>query len=240
MAKSIYYYDEHINNDELNARVFTGGTKDTQELFRGFLLSDMLNVNITNKWGEQTGFLSDILRKSTEVGQNILNTVKQADQITGGVAGEYTGTTESLNAKLVSASDFYKSFNGTDISYPELTIYYYAITDVSKKDIVGKFKTILSSFVGNFDTIKTTGGLSGRIMAPNNFSMPSTFDSPIKGSYIIKTRAAIYKNLLCNNVTYSISPQRTQSDEPLFIIAKFNFIPGSIVTLDHLLTNHIR
>lgn len=240
MAKSIYYYDEHINNDELNARIYTGGTKDTDLLFKGFLLTDTLEVNIQNNWGQQSGFISDVLRKSTEVGQNILNNVKQVDQLSGGNVGEWTGTTESLNAKLVSVSDFYKSFNGTDITYPGLTVYYYAITDTSKADIVGDFSKIVKRFVGRFTSTKETGGLSGKITAPNGFRMPLTFNSAIPGSYIIKTRASSYKNLLCNNVTYSLSPQRSQNDKPLFIVAKFNFINGSIVTLDDLTNNHIK
>jgi hypothetical protein len=236
MAKSIYYYDNHLNNNDLNARVLSG----YQELFKGFLLNDSLSVDIKNNWGQQGGFVSDVLRKSTEVGQDILNNIKQVDQLSGGNVGELTGTTESLNAKLVSVSDYYKSFNGTDITYPELVVYYYAITDTSQRDIVSEFSNILRSFVGSFESINQVGGLSGKINAPNNFSMPLTFGETIPGSYTIKTRASVYKNLLCSNVSYSLSPQRTQNNKPLFIIAKFSFINGSIVSLTDLTTNHIK
>lgn len=240
MAKPIFYYDDHLNNNDLNARIYSDGSRSQELLFKGFLLNDTLEVSIKNNWGKQSGFISDVLRKSTEVGQDILNNLKQADQVTGGKLGEWTGTTDSLNSKLVSSSDFYKSFNGTDISFPGLTVYYYAITDTSRADIVGNFSSILSRMVGSFDTIKQVGGLSGRITAPNNFRMPLTFNSDIQGSFVIKTRSSTYKNLLCDNVTYSLSPQRTQNNKPLFIIAKFNFISGTIITLKDLVDNHLR
>ena len=240
MGKEIFYYDDYVNNEELNARVYSGGTDIPNLLFKGFILSENLQASIKNNWGKQSGFIPEILSKGRDVAQNITNDLRSIDQLSGGRIGEYTGTTDSLNAKYVAVSDFYKSFNGTDISFPGLEVLWYLITDTSDIDIVSIFITQLKKFVGNFTITNETGGLSGKITAPNGFSMPLTFNSDINGSYTIMTKSSVYRNLLCTEVDYDISPQRTQNNKPSYIVSSFKFIPGSIVTLENLISNHIK
>jgi hypothetical protein len=242
MAKDIFYFDNHVNNDNINARVYSW--EDTNnELFKGFMLNDSLQAKISNDWGKQGGYVSQIREQSKNIIQNAANDLKSINQITGGYIGEKTNTTDYLNSKYVNSSDYYKSYHNTEVSYPGLEVTWYLITDSSKrrKTITSELSSVLGKFLGKFEkTNDVAGGLSGRLIAPNGFTQPLAFDSTITGSFIIKTKASCWTNLLCSEVVYSISPQRTQNNQPLYIIATFKFISGSLLTLKDLTDFHIK
>ena len=242
MAKDIFYFDSHVKNNNINARVFSY-EDSTKPLFYGFMLNDSLQASIKNDWGTQGGYISQIRDKAKNIQQNLANDLKSVDQITGGYVSNKTNTTDYLNSKYINSSDYYKSYHNTTVSFPGLEVIWYLVTDSSKRatKITSDLSNVLQRFMGNFEkTNDPAGGLSGRLVAPNGFSQPSTFGATIKGSYIIKTKASVYSNLLCESVEYSISPQRTQNNQPSYIIATFKFVTGSLITLKDLTDYHIK
>ena len=232
--KELFYIDEYMSNDNITAKVFSDNTGNPNQkpLFTGYMDTDQFELSVAHSWSNESTLIDEITKKATNTENQILKNIRSGARLVGSQSlNNYS------NIKVVSTSEYYRSFQGTEISYPGLDVNLVLVTDTSERNIQSEFYSLLENFIGKFEATGAGSiNLSGSMYAPNNFSYPASFGDDIPGSYqiFVGKKGKRIKNLLISEVTSQISEVKCTNGKPLFIKAKFKFITGGLVQRENL------
>jgi hypothetical protein len=263
-GKIKFLYDEHLDNPSTTIRVYN--TKDNNDLIMKAFYQDDFHMSITNMWSTGEGGMMKGLvdaaakmvtsrdgRMMADMGKKLLDssrsTMKEGTagrRMADNLANGFDTLRRYQHASFFSADDFYKTFKGTNVTFP-LNFQVTLVSDEKnpKLDIYDKLRKLLNVSIGDYDT--TAGGYVGIQHAPNGFesggfdladssvlmegTLRVTYGNPREGGYVLN-------NMLISNIHCTFSKTKVQVGDntwrPLYIDVQVMLEPGKKFTKDDI------
>ena len=261
-----FFYDKYMENEDLTFRVIgrkvitdeSGGlasynqTKNTTKLSDATtilrdVIRDNLRIDIQHSYAYQSPSFTNIVETykewiaemgikigslSTEI-QQTLNQARDNPEII---------LNPEKNTKIYTSSDFYKNFEGTNISIP----LQFSMRLFKKKRLdegnAGSFwypkeqlAHINSYFLGPYYKEPNAENAYRIYMAPHGYAGAVQQNWDILGTLSLHYgRNTIFDNLLLTNYNFQLSREIGEDGGPLFIDLSFGLIPAIIFTQENL------
>lgn len=255
-SKVKFLYDEHLDNPATTIRVYNHARNN--ELVVKAFYQDDFHMSITNQWstGDSTilktlvdsaaslvtGRGAQTLQKAAEWGMDWATKGLDAKNKSTGFIGKVNSAINSMgnlvNSKIYTADDFYKTFKGSNVTFP-LNLQVTLVSDemFPKEDIYDKLRKILNVSIGDYNS--TGFGFIGIQNAPNGFrtggldlneenkimdgTLKVAYGDPLRGGYTLN-------NMLISNVHCTFSKTKVQIDpstwRPLYVDVQIMLEPG--------------
>lgn len=249
-GKVTFLYDKMIENPATTIRIYktinSEGSGYSELVAKGFFTNDFY-VNITNSWGGDDGsMISGALNTAKSFAQQAIS--RDAKAVTGvfssiaklgsenfdkgGLAQRAFSSADKLldkvqdlqNSAILTSNDFYKTFKGTQVSFP-MSITIELLSSQTREmdeqgensDIYEKLKKILDVSIGEYETELYLFGIQ---LPPNGYNSGSEINLTNPTALIEGSLSAVWgepgkggmevKNLVISSVQLSFSKTKVK------------------------------